>query len=358
MGKLKIGVIGLGGIANYHIWGIEQSPDAELWAICDVNDNALAERGESLGIPVERRYVRHEDMLQNGEIDAVMIGTPNFNHFTVARDAIRFGKPFALEKPIAMDTGEALVLREELRKSPIAHMVCFTYRYKSAARYARQLIAEGKLGRIHHIYSQYLQGWAIDEKLPLVWRFSKALSGSGALGDLGSHILDLHRFLAGETEKVIAHADTIVRERELIGGNGTGEVDVDDFCHVLGRMEGGISSSMQISRFAFGRGNYQRIEIYGSKGSLVYHLEESDSLQVNFADEEGGFRNVAVPESCAAEQMQSFFNLLQSKGDGLDATIEDGYINQLTLDAIIESFTEERWVSTVEADGAVKREAM
>ncbi|WP_240647730.1 Gfo/Idh/MocA family protein [Paenibacillus nanensis] len=345
MKKLKIGVIGLGGIANFHIGGIEQSPDAELWAICDVNEKALAERGDALRIPEERRYAKHEDMLQNKELDAVMIGTPNFNHFQVAFDAIQYGMPFALEKPIAMNTKEAEILREELGKSPIPHMVCFTYRYKAAARYARQLIREGKLGRIHHVYSQYLQGWAINEEVPLVWRFSKELSGSGALGDLGSHILDLHRFLVGETEKVIGHADTIIRERSLPRGEGTGEVDVDDFCHVLAKLEGGISSSMEISRFAYGRGNYQRIEIYGSKGSLVYSLEENDTLEVNFADEEGGFRSADIPEACRAEQMQSFFNLLLGKADGLDATIEDGYINQRTLDAIIESFEQERWVS-------------
>ncbi|MEK3882934.1 Gfo/Idh/MocA family oxidoreductase [Paenibacillus sp. PL2-23] len=354
MKKLRIGVIGLGGIANYHIWGIQESPDAELWAICDVNVTALADRGELLGIPQERRYVRHEDLLQDSEVDAVMIGTPNFNHFQVAFDAIKHGKPFALEKPIALHTREAIVLRDELRKAPIPHMVCFSYRYKAAARYARELIREGKLGRIHHVYSQYLQSWAINENLPLVWRFSKELSGSGALGDLGSHILDLHRFLIGETDSVIAHADTIIRERELLSGEGRGEVDVDDFCHVLARMEGGVSSTMQISRFAHGRGNFQTIEIYGSLGSLIYSLEETDTLQVNLAEEEGGFRAVDIPEACKAEQMQSFFNLLLGRGDGLDASIEDGYINQRTLDAIIESVEQGRWMSALEPTAGQK----
>ncbi len=345
MEKLKIGVIGMGGIANYHIWGIENSPDAELFAICDVNAKALEERGEALGIPQERRYLRHEELLANKEVDAVMIGTPNNNHFAVALDAIRAAKPFALEKPIALNMREALALREELANKPVPHIVCFSYRYRSAARYARELIQAGKLGTIRHVYSQYLQGWAIPEDVPLYWRFSKELSGSGALGDLGSHILDLHRFLVGETKSVVGHGDTIVRERSLPDGSGKGEVDVDDFCHVLGRMENGISSSMEISRFAYGRGNYQRIEIYGSKGSLVYSLEAEDTLEGNFDDEEGGFRFLDIPELHKAEQMQSFFDLVRGKDDGLNATIEDGYINQRTIDAIIESFAEGRWVS-------------
>jgi len=346
MEKLKLGVIGLGGIADFHIRGIQQqSTEAELWAICDPYETKLAERGGELNIPAERRYLRHEDMLRNAEIDAVIIGTPNSSHFSVAYDAIKQGMPFALEKPITLDLKEALTLKEELEKNPIPHMVCFSYRYKSAARYARQLVSEGKLGRIHHVYSQYLQSWAISDEIPLYWRFSKEQSGSGALGDLGSHILDLHRFIVGETDSVIAHADTIVRERELPDGSGKGKVDVDDFCHVLACMENGISSSMQVSRFAYGRGNYQQIEIYGSEGALVYNLEEQDALQVNLASEEGGFRSVEIPDECRADQMQSFLKLLRGNGDGLDATVKDGYINQRSLDMIIESVDLGRWVS-------------
>ncbi|GGG04328.1 Gfo/Idh/MocA family protein [Paenibacillus abyssi] len=342
---LKIGVIGLGGIANFHIAGIKASQDAEVWAICDFNEEALAARGNELNIPESRRYLNHELMLQDPEVDAVMIGTPNFNHFTIAYDAIKYRKPFALEKPIALNTREAEILMEALEANPVRHMVCFTYRYKSAVRYAKSLIEQGKLGKINHIYSQYLQGWAIQEDIPLVWRFQKELSGSGALGDLGSHILDLHRFLVGNTVKVVSHAETIVRERNLVDGEGKGEVDVDDYCHVLAALDDGISSSMAISRFAYGRGNYQQIEIYGSKGALVYNLEEEDTLQVNLTHEgDKGFRKVDLPDECKADQMQAFFDLLNGRGDGMDATIADGYINQKTIDAIIESFTEERWI--------------
>lgn len=346
MKKLKIGVIGLGGIADYHIAGIVASEDAEVWSICDCNEGALKSRGNELDIPEHRRYLNHEDMLRDPELDAVTIGTPNFNHFTVAYEAIKQRKPFALEKPISLDTREAAILRDILEVDHVPHMVCFTYRYKTAVRYAKRLIEQGVLGSIHHVYSQYLQSWAIREDIPLVWRFQKELSGSGALGDLGSHILDLHRFLVGETDRVFSHAGTIVRERNLINGEGKGKVDVDDYCHVLARLEGGISSSMSISRFAYGRGNYQQLEVYGTQGALIYNLEEEDSLYVNLGKEnDKGFRKVDIPDSFKVDQMQAFFDLLNEKGDGLDATIHDGYINQKTIDSIIESFTEERWVS-------------
>ncbi|GIO65670.1 Gfo/Idh/MocA family oxidoreductase [Paenibacillus sp. FSL M7-1455] len=345
MEKLKIGVIGLGGIADMHIGGILSSEDADVWSICDCNEEALARRGEELGIPETRRYLSVTELLENPELDAVTIGTPNHNHYAIACEAIKRRKPFALEKPVSLDTREARMLRDMLANDYLPHMVCFSYRYKAAVRYAKWMIDQGKLGDIKHVYSQYLQSWGLDESIPLVWRFRKELSGSGALGDLGSHILDLQRFLIGDAERVIADADTIIKERGLISGDGKGEVDVDDFCHVLMRLKGGASGAMSISRFAYGRGNYQQLEIYGTRGALVYNLEEEDTLYVHFSEEgDRGFRKAEIPESFRTDQMQSFINLVQGKGDGCDADMEDGYMNQLTLDSIIESFTEQRWI--------------
>jgi predicted dehydrogenase len=347
MRKLKIGIIGIGGIADYYIACMKDHAEAELWAICDSNEERLAQRGAELAIPEARRYVHYEQLLQCHELDAVMIGTPNFSHVAIASAAVKYRKPFALEKPIALLAEEAVELYAELKRSPLPHMICFSYRYKAAARYARHLIQQGKLGQIYHVYSQYLQSWAINEELPLLWRFNKALTGSGALGDLGSHILDLHRFLVGDTQRVIAHGDTIVGQRPLLDGTGKGTVDVDDYCHVLAKMDNGISSSMQISRFAYGRGNYQRIEIYGSKGALVYNLEEHDSLEACFAEDGDSrqFKTIEIPQQFQADQLQSFIHVLTGKGDGLDATVEDGYVNQKTLDAIVESFEQERWIN-------------
>lgn len=346
MNKLKIGVIGLGGISNFHISGILASGDAALWSVCDCNEETLKKRALELDIPEERQYLSYEELLRDPELDAVMIGTPNDSHFEIAREAIRNGKPFAVEKPLTINADEAAALKELAVAAGIPHMVCFSYRYKTAARYAKWLIGQGKLGTIRHVYSQYLQSWAINEERPLVWRFRKDRSGSGALGDLASHVFDLERFLVGDITRVLADADTIIRQRQLLDGIGTGEVDVDDYCHVLARLEGGVSSSMTITRFAYGRGNYQRVEVYGTKGALVYSLDDEDTLHVKLADENDEvFRKVEIPDSFKADQMQSFFNLVNGRGDGLDATIVDGYINQQTIDAVIDSFTQERWVT-------------
>lgn len=348
MKKLKFGIIGLGGISNFHIGGILENPDqAVVWAICDCVEEKLEKRGNELGIPAERRFLHAEELLRQPEIDAVIICTPNDSHFEIASMAIKQRKPFALEKPVTINAEEAAILKEMLAAQPLPHMICFSYRYKSAARYARSLIRQGMIGKVRHVYCQYLQSWGLNEQLTLEWRLQKIRSGSGALGDLGSHVLDLNRFLVGEVERVFADADTIIKERSLVGEEGIGEVDVDDFCHILARLEGGVSSAMSISRFAYGRGNYQQFEIHGTNGALVYNLEEEDTLHVKFADkEETGFLKVDIPEKFKTTQIQSFINLVNGRSDDMNATMEDGYINQLTIDRVIESFTEGKWLTT------------
>jgi predicted dehydrogenase len=346
--KIRMGVIGAAGISGSHIEGILKSNDAVLWALCDANEAVLELAAAKYHIPKSRCYKNYQDMLEDSDVDAISICTPNFNHYEIAREAIRHKKPFALEKPVTLHADEAKILREMIKETPIPHIICFSYRYKSAARYAKSLIAQGVLGRINHVYVQYFQDWAINEDVPLIWRFQKALSGSGALGDLGCHVLDLSRFLAGDIIKICAHAGTLINERKNLHNDDKGLVDVDDFCHCMAQLEGNISATFAISRFAYGRGNYQRIEVYGSKGSLVYSLDDEDKLEVCIPGEHNdskGFAALTIPDEFKADQMQSLFDVILGKGDGLSATLEDGYINQLTLDAIIQSFTEAKWIS-------------
>ncbi|GHU04357.1 hypothetical protein FACS1894147_09420 [Spirochaetia bacterium] len=190
-----------------------------------------------------------------------------------------------MEKPVTLNAGDAKTLADATAKAGVKSMVCFSYRYKTAARYARELIRSGTLGDIYHVSMDYLQAWGLpDHKTPLVWRFVKSRAGSGALGDLGCHALDLVHFVTGKNYvKVISDADTFVKERTLPDKSGAGISDVDDYCNYMARMEGGASATFRISRFAYGRGNYQRLEIYGSKGALVYKLDEKpnkDELEV------------------------------------------------------------------------------
>lgn len=351
MEKIRMGVIGLGGISQVHLGGILKSPDAELTAICDLRPEVLHQKGELYRIPGSRRFVNYHDLLECPEVDAVSICTGNDTHFQIARDAISHHKPFALEKPVTLNAEEARQLKDLVTETQIPNMVCFSYRFKAAARYARWLIQQGYLGKIFHVYVQYLQSWGISEEVPLYWRFQKEYSGSGALGDLGSHMIDLTRFLVGDFEKVCAQAGTFVTRRKKPDSQEYGRVDVDDYCNYLALLKGGTSATFAISRFAFGRGNYQRIEIYGSKGGLIYSLENDDTIRVCIGDVYGQnkvYQELEVPSRFQSSQMQSFFDIIKGTGDGLAASIADGYATQLILDAILRSVNEQKYIDIKE----------
>jgi predicted dehydrogenase len=351
MRKIQMGVIGLGGISKSHINGILSSPDAELVALCDIDSNALQEKSKMYKIPQTHCFFKYTDLLECDDVDAVSICTPNDSHFKIAREAIIRKKPFALEKPVTLNLHEAKILKEMAKKASVPNMICFSYRFKSAVRFARWIIRMGCLGNIFHVYVQYLQSWAISESLPLYWRFRQENSGSGAHGDIGSHMLDLVRFLIGDYSKICAQAGTFITERKKLNSEEHGNVDVDDYCNYIAELDGGIPVTFNITRYAYGRGNYQRVEIYGSKGGLIYHLDETgvgaDTVRLCTSDsnvQPGTYRELPIPDEYNADQMQSFFDIIRGKGDGLAATIEDGYINQYLLDSIVESFEKEKWV--------------
>ena len=350
MSVMRIGSVGLGSISGgVHIPGIQASPDLQLTALCDIDEDRLRERGDRYGIPEDHRFTDYRDLIACPDVDAVDISTPNNVHKEIAMEAVRAGKPYGCEKPVTMDTAEAVELREATRKAGLPSMIYFSYRYKSAARYLRSLVAGGRFGRIHHVNMQYYQEWGLEEKnCPLVWRYVRSIAASGALGDLGCHGLDLVSFVTGEAyEKVSAHLGTIVEERMLPDGSGTGRVDVDDFSNILAEMSGGISASFQISRFCYGRGNYQRMEVYGEHGALVYHLDRipgKDELEICDSSTGGKYEEVPIPPEFRVEQMQAFADLLNGHGDGLNATIDDGVTNEILLDGILRSWEEKRWI--------------
>jgi predicted dehydrogenase len=353
MARIKIGVIGLGGIAGgVHLPGIAKCRDFELAALCDIDREKLDRTGDLYSIGAAMRFTDYRELIASANVEAVDICTPNDCHFRMAMDTVNAGKPYSVEKPVTMNAGEAETLARHTKERGVKNMVCFSYRFKTAARYARHLVQSGVLGELYHVYAQYFQAWGNpDSGVPLVWRFVKARTGSGALGDLGCHALDLARFITGrDYTRVIADAGTLVNERSLPGASGTGIVDVDDYCHYLARMEGGVSAVFEITRFGFGRGNFQRLEIYGRKGGLVYKLDEEpgrDELEICVGQPLGQlntFVKIPVPSFYGADQTQSFADLINGKPDGSAALIEDGLAVQKALDAVLDSFENERWV--------------
>lgn len=349
----RVGSVGIGGISRgVHLPGIHKSPDLELVAVCDLKPERMEYARNTYGIREDHCFADYHDLIACPDVDVIDISTSNNAHFEVAKAAIEAGKPFCLEKPVTLTAEEADILAKAAQEKGIPNMVCFSYRFKAAARYAKELVEKGMLGDIYHVYVQYLQGGGGPSyDLPRSWRYQKKLTGTGALGDLGCHALDLVSFVTGKNyRKAVGHTDTYVTQRRLEEGEGYGPVDVDDFCHYLMEMDGKTSANFSVTRFAYGRGNYQRMEIYGSKGGLVYSLDVTpgvDELEVCFGypyDRSGIYTKLPIPQRFQCDQMQSFADILNGCSDGMAATIQDGCRIQHALDVIIRSAEEEKWL--------------
>jgi predicted dehydrogenase len=253
-----------------------------------------------------RRVVERDD------VDLVDVCTPGDTHAEIAIAALDAGKHVLCEKPLANTVAEAEAMAAAAARAAdrgVRSMVGFTYRRVPAIGLARALVAEGRLGTIRHVRAQYLQDWIADPAAPMSWRLEKDKAGSGALGDIGAHIVDLTQYITGQLlTGVSAVLETFVEQRPLaassgslsgVGGEGQGLVTVDDAALFLGRFSGGALASFEATRFALGRKNAIRIEINGSAGSLAFDFEDMNVLQLfdgSEPAETAGFRRILVTE--------------------------------------------------------------
>ena len=251
-------------------------------------------------------------VLERDDVQLVDICTPGDTHAEIAIAALEAGKHVLCEKPLANTVAEAEAMAEAAARAAtrgVRSMVGFTYRRVPAIGLARQLVAEGRLGTIRHVRAQYLQDWIADPAAPMSWRLDKDKAGSGALGDIGAHIIDLTQHITGQAiAGVSGMLETFVTERPLAaaggalsgrGGEGTGTVTVDDAAAFLARFDGGAFGVFEATRFASGRKNAIRIEINGSDGSLAFDFEDMNVLHFHDATEPaavGGFRRIVVTE--------------------------------------------------------------
>jgi predicted dehydrogenase len=251
-------------------------------------------------------------LLDRDDVALIDICTPGDTHAEIAIASLEAGKHVLCEKPLAntVEEAEAMVdaaVAAEARG--VRSMVGFNYRRVPAISLARRLVQEGRLGTIRHVRAQYLQDWIVDPTFPLVWRLQKERAGSGALGDIGAHIIDLAQFVAGSTiSGVSGLTETFVRERPLpavsaglaaSGGAGTGAVTVDDAALFFARFDSGALGSFEATRFASGRKNALRLEVNGSDGSLAFDFEAMNELQFHDHTEDAdtaGFRRILVTE--------------------------------------------------------------
>jgi predicted dehydrogenase len=221
---------------------------------------------------------------------------PNNLHAEPTIAAAENGKHVLCEKPLGRTAAESYEMWQRVARASVKHMCAFNYRFVPAVRLAREMLEAGELGEIYHFRGRYLQEWIIDPGFARVWRLDRAAAGSGALGDLGAHVIDLARFLVGEIESVSGVTRTFIPSRP------GGEVDVDDAFESVVEFERGAVGTIEASRFCHGRKNELAFEINGARGSLAFDLERLNELQVYLAgsrpgERAQGFRTVLVSEA-------------------------------------------------------------
>ncbi|MEW9871575.1 Gfo/Idh/MocA family protein [Arthrobacter sp. HS15c] len=321
MKTLRVAMIGHGFMGAAHSQGWRTAPrvfdlpaEPEMAVVVGRNASATAAAARKWGWAESATDWR--DVIARDDIDVVDIVTPGDSHAEIAIAALEAGKHVLCEKPLANTVAEAEAMAEAAERAAargVRAMVGFTYRRVPAVTFLRDLIAEGAVGRISHVRASYRQDWLVDPEMPLAWRLQKEHAGSGALGDIGAHAIDLAQFVTGlNLQKVSGVIDTIVKERPLLdgaasgsglsgtAGSGKGAVTVDDIAIFTGRFESGALASFEASRFATGRKNALEIEISGDKGALAFDLEDLNRVQ--FYDrtvpaDRQGFRKIMVTEA-------------------------------------------------------------
>jgi predicted dehydrogenase len=332
--------------------------------ICGRSAVAAAAAAERYGW--EESATDWREVVTRPDIDIVDICTPGDTHAEIAITAAQAGKTVFCEKPLANTVAEAESMVTAVQKHGVINMVCHNYRRAPAVTLAKQLIEAGELGEIRHYRGTYLQDWIIDPEFPLVWRLRKEKAGSGALGDIASHSIDLARYLVGEITQTSAMLETFVRERPLPDEpTRKGEVTVDDASAALVRFGNGAIGTIEATRMAPGRKNFNRFEINGSRGSLAFDLERMNELELYLESDPAGrrgFRTILVTESdhpyveawwppghiIGYEHTftHTVFDLLEGVADGRSPRpdFEDGLRNQRVLEAMERAAAQRRWV--------------
>jgi len=378
---LGVGLVGYSiGRAHTHAWlnmpMYYYPPPAQpsLVAVAGRNQTRVKDFAKKYGY--KKTYDNADALVNDPEVDLIDICTPPNQHSETTINACEAGKHVICEKPLARTSQEAQTMLRAAEKAGIKHMTAFNYRFMPAVSFARKLINDGFVGRPLSFRGAYLnieigdRGY-INPDAPLDWHFKKETAGYGALADLGSHILDLARFLVGEVESVAGATATYVKERPLPESpTQKGKVEVDDSTVAAIKFANGALGTIEASWMAPGRKDFLRFEILGSEGSLRFNLERLNELEIfslKDPNELRGFRDVSTL-SKAHPYMDKFW-FEQSGGFGWDhafvneiynftdcivndkpvetvgATFLDGYKNCLLMDAIAQSASTERWVN-------------
>ncbi|WP_135302830.1 Gfo/Idh/MocA family protein [Haloarcula amylovorans] len=280
---LDIGVLGYRFMGKAHANAFarlpmffEDAPELNREVIVGRDEEALAEAADSLGFA--RTATDWRDVV--GEVDVFYNLGPNHVHAEPSIAALEAGTPVFCEKPLAPTLDEAEAMTDAADSAGVPAGIAFNYRFIPAIQYAKRLIENGELGEIRHFRGRYLQDWLTDPQAPWSWRNDEELAGSGALGDLGAHTIDLARFLIGDIAELSGQLRTFVDERPVEGEDETRPVTVDDAYSAQVAFENGVMGTLEATRMANGNKNNHTIEIEGTRGSLRFSLERLNELEL------------------------------------------------------------------------------
>ena len=301
--NINIALIGGGFIGKAHSLALKElcmffSPPIQpvMHTLCDITPE-LQEKGQRYGW--QHCVSDWRKVVANPEIDAVIVATPGYTHKEIVCEAASAGLHILCEKPMTVSYDDAIQMFQAVEGKPITAMMGFNYRFIPAVRVIRNLLTEGKLGRIYGFSGQYLQDWAIEESFPYVWRMDARNVGFGPL-EVGSHLIDLARYLVGEFHEVSGMVETFIKLRKTEQGQEQ-TVTTDDLSVFTSRFQCGAMGVFQAGRVNCGHKNELSFTINGSLGSVHFDLKRLNELQLCLKDESGpdfvGYKTVSITES-------------------------------------------------------------
>ncbi|OGP97507.1 MAG: hypothetical protein A2W10_08655 [Deltaproteobacteria bacterium RBG_16_55_12] len=360
--KLRVGVIG-GGFGRTHLTAFQVCENVEVEAFCRRTRQSAENTAKEFQIP--RVFTDYRELLELKGLDAVSIAAPVYLHYPIAMEAMDRGIHVLCEKPLALNKDEAAAMLLKAEEKKLAHMTAFNYRFVPAIRRMKELLEEGYVGnRIYHVDGVWFGETRADLNAPLGWRYRREMAGFGALGDMGVHLIDLVRWLAGDFKKVCAHTAIFNRERKLPDGSGKGSVTVEDSCAFVAEMEGGAQASIHVSGAARSS-NYRGLDIFGSDGMLRLLIDRKapggvpgrlwgaqgsgavpQPIPIPERLTQGSERS--APERAPAEFIfatltRRFAEWIRT-GEAAVPSFREGFEAQKVLDALLKSAAEECWV--------------
>jgi predicted dehydrogenase len=379
---LNIGMVGCGFMGRAHsnaYHRVNQFFDVAYQPVLKALAESTKERGEAFARRWRWQRVESDwrKLVEAPDIDLIDICSPNSTHHAIALAAAARGKIILCEKPLAMNLKQAREMTEAVEKSGKPNMVSFNYRRVPAISLAKQIIEEGRLGRIFHYRAIYLQDWTISANVPVgglgTWRLDKDVAGAGVSGDLSTHNIDTAIWLNGPVAQVCGMTEIFIKDRYRPDGSPV-RVEIDDVCSFLVRFANGSNGAFEATRYARGRKNKNSFEINGEKGSLCFDLENMHQLQY-FSHEDAphlqGWRTILVTggehpymanwwvpgcvigyEHTFVHEVADFLRGIE-KGERVRPDFRDALETQAVVEAVLESARTGKWTTpeTTAVDG-------